>query len=224
MSLDSLIDLIARQLNDHQDSSQGIEHPSYVTWVRPHIEGALSMALGYLLSIKPDTFSRIVTYVTSETSCYLKLPCSKVLDVLQVGTQCNNAHVIETSGQISLISLLTATCHATPTNPQYEFVNKGNGIYQVTPAIPKGTTITFLCSSLPSLSQIDDGLLTEYQPLLLNFALWFLLLTDNESRSNLDRAQLYYTAVKDFVETKLLIEFSLREDDYLYGRRKVDDP
>ena len=79
-----------------------------------------------------------------------------------------------------------------------------------------------MCSPPEELEYLDDDRICQYLPLVADYALWWLFRTDSES-SNLERARLHFEGVRDFVTTKLLLEFSLQEDDYNFGRRKVDD-
>lgn len=225
MTIASTCEFIARQLNDHEDCDHGVRQGTYHTWKEAHIKEAIQHALSYLYAIKPDTFAKPITYQTTSTSCVLDTSgaCSKPLEILSIGDNCDNV-LVETDETNDLLGLLTSPCVTTTTeDTQYTLTQKSGTVYVSGSDIPKGSTISLLCAAPPNTATVSNDLLLEYQPLITAFALWWLLLTDNESRSNQPRWEAYFEQVKWFVETKLLIEFSLSEDDYRYGRRRVND-
>lgn len=223
MTISSTCEFIARQLNDHEDCDHGVRQGTYHTWKEDHIKQAIQHALSYLYAIKPDTFAKPITYTTPSTSCVLDMSaaCSKPLDILSVGDACDNV-VLETDETNNLLGLLQTNCTTSSTD-QFTLTQKSATVYVSGSEIPKGTTISLLCAAPPNTDTVSNDTLAEYQPLITAFALWWLLLTDNESRSNQPRWEAYFEQVRWFVETKLLIEFSLSEDDYKYGRRRVND-
>lgn len=214
-------DFIARQLNDHLDSIRGVVQGTYHTWAEPHVLEALSVAIGYLFSIKPDTFAKLRSVKLAEASCYLELSCSKVIDVLGIG-DCHNVILDENKGGTNFLTMLPTVC-TSGTASSWSLTRLNDHLFVSSIKIPADTMITFLCAQKPKLEDVDQRIWDEYDSLLCAFALWWLLLTDNESRSNIERANLYYQMVKDYVEIKLLLEFSLNEDDYKFGRRRVND-
>lgn len=217
-------EFIARQLNDHESSKRGVRQSTFHTWSEPHIKEALAMGLCYLFSIKPDEFAKLQTMKLKEGSCYLQFPCGNVLDVLGIG-DCNNVVFQENQNTNNLMSLLSTSCVevTNDVDSSYTIERSAKGIFTASSKIPADTVITYICAESPSTENIDESVLCEHSTLITSFALWWLLLTDNESRTNLERADRYYQMVKDYVELKLLLEFSLSEDDYRYGRRRVND-
>lgn len=212
-------EFIARQLNDHEQSKRGARQGTFHTWSEPHITEALGLAASYLFSILPDQFGEIKTTKLAEPSCHFTLNCGKVLDILGIGG-CNNVMMDEGSSN-NLLSMLGSHCvDKSPEETQYTIEKNGN-VFTSSEAIPADVEITFICAELPDV--LPESIASEHGTLITSFALWWLLLTDNESRTNLERAQLYYQTVKDYVELKLLLEFSLNEDDYKHGRRVVND-
>ena len=222
---DDTAEFIARQLNDHEDCDHGVRQGTYHTWKKTHILQAIEMACCYLFSIKPDSFADPVTFQTTQDSCIIntKAACAKPLSILSVGEGCGNV-VEETEETNDLLSLMTDACTSDEALTSYTVEKKSDTVYVAGSVVPKGTSVTVLCAQPPSTDDDSaDSILAEYKPLITAFACWWLLLTDNELRSNQARWQAYYMMVKDFVELKLLLEFSLNEDDYQYGRRRVND-
>ena len=217
-------EFIARQLNDHRDSKRGVRQGTFHTWSEPHILEALDKAVSYLFSIRPDEFSVLKEIALKEASCYFQIPCGNVLDILGIG-ECNNVSFQENQNSNNLIPLLGNRCgiEVDSETQSYTIERSGKGIFTSSSPIPAGVTITYVCAEKPSTDEVEQSLLDKHDTLITSFALWWLLLTDNESRTNLERVQLYYQMVKDYVELTLLLEFSLNEDDYKYGRRRVND-
>lgn len=223
----NLKELIARQLNDHHESPSGAQQDTYFEWTEQHITDALQSALTYLYALMPEKFSDIAEFTTAEETCIVDFCaiCENFLSILNIG-DCSNVN--EITGDVnSLSSLLSSEC-SNPSNDltetfEYEVVNGSNCTIKFAEPVAKGTLISYMCATSPDESDLTNPALTQYHSLLISFALWLLLLTDSESKSNLDRADRYYAQVRDYVELKLLLEFSLREDDYFNGRRRVDD-
>lgn len=225
MNLSGLCEFVARQLNDHEDCDHGVRQGTYHTWKEAHIKQALGLAASYLFSIKPDSFASPITYYTPEAACTIdtSIACDKPLEILAIGDNCDNV-VEETEETNALLSMMTTPCVTSSASETYTIMKKSDSVYVSKAEIPANTKISLLCAIPPnSIDAVPNNLLSEYQPLLVNFALWWLLLTDNESRSNQPRWEAYYQMIQWFVETKLLLEFSLSEDDYKYGRRRVND-
>ena len=151
----------------------------------------------------------------------------KVIDIVRIGnTQCDNVTEQPIEEINNLLPLLNTSCvpEQDPEDKQHTIREISDTTYLSDSLISKGTPIDFVCSQPPeSLEGVPQSVQAEYRPLIVNFALWQLLLTDNESRTNQPRWDAYFNALRLFVETKMLMEFSLKEDDYLLGRRKVDD-
>ena len=229
MTLSGMCEFIARQLNDHEDCDHGVRQGTYHTWTEAHIKQALSLAASYLFSIKADDFASPVVYYTPTSSCVIdtSVACDKPLEILSIGDSCDNV-TEETEEVNAFLSMMNTPCvsggNSDSESTNYTVVKKSGSVYSAKAEIPANTKITLLCATAPSdIDAVPNNLLSEYQPLLVNFALWWLLLTDNESRSNQPRWEAYYQMIQWFVETKLLLEFSLSEDDYKYGRRRVND-
>lgn len=221
--MQALAEFIARQLNDHKQSKRGARQGTFHTWSEPHIKEAIDIALSYLFSILPSIFAEIKETVLPEESCDIEFKCCKVLDIFGIG-ECSNVSIQESPSTNNLLSMLCTPCASTGFISSYVLTRLTSNIFTSATPIPAGVAIRYLCAEKPDdCKEADDCILDEHATLITAFALWWLLLTDNESRTNLERAQLYYQTVKDYVELKLLLEFSLNEDDYKYGRRVVND-
>lgn len=225
-----IYDYIAKQLNDHENQCHGTKQGSYKVWSLDHIQDAVQLGLEYMYSIHPKAFpTQIVTIYQKEDSCVIDFSCTgcKVIEVLRMGhNQCDNTTKQSAEETNNLLPLLNSKCipEQNPEDKQYSVRELSDNLYLSDSLIPEDTPIDFVCSQSPgSLEDVPGSVQSEYRPLIINFALWQLLLIDNESRTNQPRWEAYFNALKLFVETKLLMEFSLKEDDYLLGRRKVDD-
>ena len=226
--LDVISEFISKQLNDHDSSPRGAVQPTYYAWTESHIHDAISQGVAYLYGIKPSLFSEKKCHLVTEKTCVidLKKDCCNVLSILGVGSDCDN--VVERGNKTNnLMCFMKPLCVASSDTPEYgaySFEFKGEGLIQFSEPIEKNTLIWFVCSTPPSSADsIPDCIFTEYKPLIVPFALWYLLLTDNESRSNPERWNAYYQQVRDFVTLKLRIEFSLRTDQFLDGLQKPPD-
>lgn len=227
-------EFLSRQLNDHHDSPSGVRQKLYYEWTQQHLCDAICMGLDYVYSLRPESYSDLKELKVDKAECIISFcECAKFLAVAAIvdsnGKACTQVNEV-TGDTNSLLSLLKTDCSDKGSsdelsdNYEYEVINGSTCIVQFKEMIPKGTVIKYMCATPPEdADAVNDPSLREYRPLVSAFALWWLLLTDNESRSNLERVSFYYTMIRDFVETKLLLDFSLREDDYLYGRRRVDD-
>lgn len=229
-ALSHLSELVAKQLNDHTTSPRGVEQRTYYTWTEHHIHDAIQVALSYLYGIKPDAFSKKACYETLVLGCTIDLAdvCCKVTTIVGVNSDCDNV----TEQQAETMSLLPflnvgACAEGEGEAATYTFKTLNPTTFQFSSPLPLGTKIFFMCARPPTIGDVDDCVLAEYEALIVPFTLWFLLLTDNESRSNPLRWEAYYKAVQDFVTLKLRIEFSLRAEDYIDGhklssRREID--
>lgn len=229
----NLKEFLARQLNDHSDSPSGVNQKIYYEWTEQHIEQALCMALDVLYSLVPQNFTELGEIKTKSVDCIIDMSkyCDRFIQAVTVGDAC--IVLEEKPVEVNLLSsLLSTKCNKAVTLDDqvgdfgkiyYETVPGTNSIIRFKEPLPKGTTIRFLCGKPPTLSDVTSGGIDGYNSFIAAFALWWLFRTDSESRSNLERANLYWQEVAFFVQTKLLIEFSLSEDDYSYGRRRVDD-
>lgn len=230
----NLKEFLAKQLNDHSESPSGVVQKTYYEWTESHIQDAIDLALCYVYSLIPQRFSSVEEYLTTSEDCLLNLceVCSNFVGLASIEINGNSCIDIEKSSteSNSLIDLLSIGCvtgdDASDETDEYswQFVDGSNCLIKFDRPVPINTKVKYLCSSKPeSLDEMNANLLCEYESLIADYALWWLFRTDSESRSNLERARLHFQGVQFFVETKLLLEFSLREDDYSFGRRKVDD-
>lgn len=221
-----MAEFIARQLNDHKSSPRGAEQPTFYTWTEAHILDAIEMGVDYLWSIKPDEFGERQCFKMKENSCTidLKKKCNKVLKIISVGSSCNDLEE-RNSKHRDMMGLLGTACfdpeHDADDVSSYQELTQG--IFKLDKIVPEGTTINYICAKKPDINSVSSSLLSEYRNLIVPFALWYLLLTDNESRSNPLRWEAYYIQVKDFVTLKLRIEFSLRAEDYIDGERNYSN-
>jgi len=221
----SLRELIAKQLNDFDDSQSGVDQDAYFRWKEHHINDALLLSASYLFSLFVDEFGRPFTFKADCTSCVITIPmkCAKPLNVISVGdNRCDNVVENDTNSR-NLLGLLGTECISDSKN-NYTFKFISSHTIQFTQEIEKGEKIHLVCARPPKdISEVPQSILDEHRIFIVNLALWFLYLSDSESISNLERAQIHYAFIKDYVQNVLLQEFSLREDDYIKGRRKVDD-
>jgi len=233
MSID-LKQFLAKQLNDHKDSPSGVVQATFYEWTEEHISDAIHLGLCYLYSLLPQEFSKLKVYEVLKTDCVFDFcnVCEKFVGIVDVeidGVGC--IEVTKVDNQVnSLIGLLSISCpvgqndESVESGYSWDVVDGSNCVVKFDREIKSGSEIRYMCASPPEgVDIIHSENLCEYLPLIADYALWWLFRTDSESRSNLDRAKLHFEGVKDFVTTKLLLEFSLQEDDYNFGRRKVDD-
>lgn len=225
-----LKEFLARQLNDHSDSPSGVVQPTYFEWTNGHIEDAINLAISYLYSLIPQEFSKLKEYKVKTPTCIIEFcnQCKKFISIVSVsvnGEDCSKTYKkdAETNSLSSLLSInCTSDNSSLSDSYNWDLVDGSKCVVTFDQKLPTGAIVKYLCAD--NSSGIDNlNCLSEYHPLIADYALWWLYRTDSESRSNLDRARLHFEGVKDFVTTKLLIEFSLQEDDYQYARRKVDD-
>lgn len=225
-------EFIARQLNDHSESPSGVVQPTYFEWTEGHITEAVGLGICYLYSLLPDKFSNPNSHILTTSECVIEFceTCYKFMNVIAVTIEGDKCVDIEEDDEDSndLNDLLATSCVidvGTETDDiTWKRIDGTDCIIRFSQPLPAGTSIRYLCSAPPDgLDDFSEQMLCEYGSLIADYALWWLFRTDSESRSNLSRASLHFEGVKQFVETKLLLEFSLSEDDYNHGRRKVDD-
>ena len=223
---------LARQLNDHSESPSGVVQKTFYEWTEKHIGDAVHLGLCYLYSILPNEFSKLSTHTTTTADCVYDFceTCSKFLGIVDLtieGESCLNATKIDEETN-SLIGMFSMNCPQVDdtivSGVLWDIVDGSSCVVKFDRELPAGSEIRFMCATPPEeLEYLDDDRICQYLPLVADYALWWLFRTDSESRSNLERARLHFEGVRDFVTTKLLLEFSLQEDDYNFGRRKVDD-
>jgi len=224
---------IARQLNDHSESPSGVQQKTYYEWTEGHITDAVNLGICYLYSLLPNKFSIPQTHTTTESDCIIEFceTCYRFMGIVSVDIEGNEcAKIDEVNEDVNdLGSLLTTSCEQSSNdgsidNVSWKRIDGTDCIIKFNQALPIGTDIRYLCSAPPDdLDDLGDQRLCEYGGMIADYALWWLFRTDSESRSNLQRASLHFEGLKNFVETKLLLEFSLSEDKYNLGRRSVDD-
>lgn len=236
----NLKEFVARQLNDHCESPSGVKQDTYTEWTETHICDALELGMCYLYSLVPQEFSKIQTTTVESETCIVDLSnlCERFISLsnLSIGdNQCVSLNQEDESEDesIDLLSVIGDLCEGQggevegedPADVNYNWTvaDGSTSVLKFDPVIPAGSVLTYLCAPAPTMDDLDESKMCQYHSMIADFALWWLFRTDTESRSNLDRARLHFEALQFFVETKLLIEFSLKEDDYNYGRRKVPD-
>lgn len=237
----NLKEFLAKQLNDHSESPSGVVQKTFYEWTESHISDAVELGKCYLYSLIPQEFVELkeFTVTKADTIFNMKELCPRFIALAGITSEDgDSATVTEKDGQIrSLLGLLNNKCVSnssgnanandedenTPDDFTYDVLDGTKDILVFNQEVPVGTTFRYACASAPSDANLDDDELCQYQSFIADYALWWLFRTDSESRSNLERARLHFEGVREFVTTKLLLEFSLREDDYNFGRRKVDD-
>jgi hypothetical protein len=233
MAITNLKEFLARQLNDHCESPAGIVKKTFYEWGEGHICDAVNLAMCYVYSLIPQDFTTTETLVLKADTKIVDFSsvCEKYTAFICLELPNGDiAEVTEKDAAVrDLMPLLANKCttSSSSSNPEsftFDNVDGSKDILLFKPAVPAGSKIMFSCAKAPSADSITDDQLCQYGPLIAEYALWWLFRTDSESRSSLERAKLHYQAISDFVTTKLLLEFSLDEDDYNYGRlKKADD-
>lgn len=228
---------LARQLNDHEDSPSGVKQATYFEWTEGHICDAIQLGMCYLFSLIPQEFSKLTTHTVTEETCIVDLSdqCERFINLANMSIGDNdcvylNQEEESNDDSIDLLPLLGELClpegvklDADEEDNKYDWtvVDGSKAVLKFKPAIPAGTVLQYLCAPTPDIEDLDNSTMCQYHSMIADHALWWLYRTDSESRSNLERARLHFEGLKFFVETKLLLEFSLREDDYNYSRKKV---
>jgi len=227
---------LAKQLNDYGGAgNHGVVQKTFHEWTEDHICDAICLGICYMYSLMPSDFTKIEQHVVKKADCtfdFSKL-CSRFVNVINITSPTGKKiTATEKDAEIrSLSGLLGNPCYGSgsstttiePDDYQYDVVDGTKDVLLFTEEIPVGTTLHYVCSCPPGIDDLDDDKMCQYHGMIADYALWWLFRTDSESRSNLERARLHFEGLKDFVTTKLLLEFSLREDDYAFGRRKVTD-
>lgn len=223
---------LARQLNDHSESPSGVVQRTFYEWGEEHISNAVHLGLCYLYSLLPNEFSNLSTHTTTQSDCVYNFceVCSKFLGIVDLtidGESCLKATQLDDESN-SLMGLLSMNCpqvdNTIPSGVMWDVVDGSSCVVKFDRELPVGTEIRFMCATPPDgLEPLDHDNICQYMPMIADYALWWLFRTDSESRSNLERARLHFEGVREFVTTKLLLEFSLQEDDYNFGRRRVDE-
>lgn len=221
-NLNDLIQHISRQLNDHKESPHGVEQPTYYTWPETHIKEAVANAASYLYSIFPEAFAVPGCHKLTVSTCVVDLStvCHKLTSIISVGSGCNNARQRD-DGAYNMKQMLQLPCDfSKPENQQLWYYRVlSPKVIQFEQTVPANTVIHFMCASYNGVDALPEHMIIEHGTLLTSFSLWWLLLTDNESRSNPERWQSYYQSVRDYVTLKLNVEFSLRAEDYINGQK-----
>lgn len=231
MAVKNLKEFLARQLNDHQDSPSGVIQKTFYEWTEEHICDAICLGICYLYSLMPQDFTKLKSHKVTKDNCLFEFNdlCPRFVNLVTMTSPSGKkVDLSEKDAEIrSLLPLLNDKCRdakeTESTSFDYDIQDGATGIVLFDKDVPVGSTIFYTCSEEPGVDELDNDQMCQYHPLIADYALWWLFRTDSESRSNLERARLHFEGLRDFVTTKLLIEFSLREDDYIFARRKVDD-
>lgn len=225
-------EFIAHQLNDHHESPSGVDQSTYTEWSEGHITYAVYLATRYLLTLVPQVFNEVNEVTVDDGGCIVSFcdvaDCETFVEILTIninGSEFSCVSPDKTEKQTNDLSLLLdSNCmNDEDLTPSYHVIDALPCSVRFNKPVPKGASITYVCSNSPDAEDItDSSKYSKYMPLIADYALWWLYRTDTESRSNLDRARLHFEGLKDFVTNTLLMEFSLRDDGYNFGRRKVD--
>ena len=214
-ALSEMTEYMAKQLNDHESQQRGLEQRTYYSWTEAHLIDGLTLAGSYLYALKPDIFAQEQCVKLGADGCLinLKADCGNILRIVGVNGDCGNAYEAEKKKK-SLSSLLKPRCvrqsHSEFESFPYETLSEG--IFSFRKPLKKGSIVTFLCAAYTDINNVDDSFINEYRSFLINFALWQMLLTDNESRSNPARWASYYQGATQFIALKFRTEFDLLED------------
>lgn len=217
----NVVEFVARQLNDHSDSPSGVEQPTYTEWTETHIEEAVRLGWLYLYSIHPQAFTTVKTKTLNSDNCVVSFceECDKFIEIISIDG-CNNPEPIDARTN-DLGDLLKSNCE-NEESISYTVLDNAPCSIRFRGSV-SGAVVSYLCAEAPTHINTDDAKFIPFIPFIVDYALWWLYRTDTESRSNLSRAELHYAAVRDYIQNTLLIEFSMREDDFNYGRQKVED-
>lgn len=223
-------DFLARHLNDHEESVRGVRQPTFFTWSKAHVTEAVTLALTFLYSLVPEKFGKLKTFTVQEEDCIISFceECGKFLGIVDIeidGRSCLNISENKANTNSLFASLNIGCTVSGPRDRDYtwSYVDNSACVIRFDHPLPKGTIVRYLCAKAPGIEDLETDLLAEYLSIIAEYAAFWLFRTDSESKSNLERATHHWTAVQYLVQTKLMIEFSLREDDYLFGHRKVED-
>lgn len=224
----NLHEFIAKQLNDHHESPSGVEQATYTEWTYSHIDDAITMATMYLYTIIPNVFTDIKTKAVKESSCLVSFcdddDCDQFIEVLAVG-DCEGLEKVEVETN-DLLPMFDMGCKISSDDKgvkrTYQVLDNMPCVLKFKEPVPVGTELTYVCAKTPTTEDMENSKYAKYLPLIADYALWWLYRTDTESRSNLQRASMHFESVKDFVTNTLLMEFTLRDDGYNYGRRRTD--
>lgn len=228
---ESLQEFLARQLNDHTESQRGVRQSTYFTWNENHIADAIEIASAFLFSLIPERFAVTKEYTLTEDDCIISFceDCNKFLGLVDLeidGESCVTLEESNDGDSNSLLSLLDIGCSSgddsdTDTTYSYVKLDSSSCLIKFDDVLPAGTVVKYSCAEIPD--DFEDGNYDEYLPIIAEYAAFWLFRTDSESKSSLERAKLHFEAFKYMVQTKLLIEFSVYENDYVYGQRVVDN-
>lgn len=250
--INELAEFILRQLNDHNDSPHGVVQHSYTIYAEPQVHAAINCAASYLYAIAPRRFSSIICRKIDATTCIVNTQgvCNKTIDIVSVTsntrnnrridqnnetlltTPCNQRIAERTNNGRNLMPLLNHTC----TSAQDSSAGAGAGaefstryyhritehIFEFEKPLPQGFKINILCATYPGLGAINENWLREYQYFITHFALYSLLLADNESRSNIERATLYLNSCNSFLDKKLIVEHAINPQSFIYKNELYD--
>ena len=225
-----LREFLARHLNDHEESARGVRQPTFFTWSEKHVAQAVELALSFLYSLIPDRFSKISEHEIKEEDCVISFCdfCEKFMGIVDVEINGKKCIKLDQTGEDarSLIDLLDIGCSDNNDDPYdknytWEYVPNSTCVIKFKNPLPRGAKVRYLCSKKPTLEELEA--LEEFLPIVAEYAAFWLYRTDSESRSNLERARMHYESLVFLVNTKLQIEFSLRDDEHIFGRRKTPD-
>lgn len=225
-----LREFLARHLNDHEESARGVRQPTFFTWSEAHVAQAVELALSFLYSLIPDRFSKIAEYEIEEEDCVLTFCdfCEKFMGIVDVEINGKKCIKLDQTGEDarSLINMLNIGCSEDDDDPYdknytWEYVPNSTCVVKFENPLPKGAKVRYLCSKKPDLSELEKSSFEEYLPIVAEYSAAWLYRTDSESRSNLERARMHLEALQWLVQTKLSIEFSLRDDEHIFGQRKT---
>lgn len=220
-------DFLARHLNDHEESARGVKQATFHTWSRAHVEQAVQLALAFLYSLIPDRFGKIKEYTVEEEDCIIPFcdKCTKFLGLVDLeinGKKCIEIKEEKDNTNVLLPFLATRCADSAPEDETYSwmYVTNSNCVLKFETPLPKGAKLRYLCSETPSIEEIESEMMSEYLPMVAEYAAAWLFRTDSESRSNLERAKMHLETFGALVNTKLRIELALRDEDYIFGQSR----
>ena len=233
-------EFLARQLNDHEESARGVRQGTFFTWSEAHVGQAVDMALSFVYSLIPDTFSRIETIDVKEEDCVFEFcdVCEKFLGIVDIEIDGEKCIEMDKKGEKarSLIGMLSIGCtdkeeeeekekeeSKKDKNYTWEFVYNSVCAVKFENPLPVGSKIRYVCSRKPKESDLKTKAWEEYLPIIAEYSAYWLFRTDSESRSNLERAEMHRETLEWLVKTKLGMEIDLRNNEHVWGVRQAQD-
>jgi hypothetical protein len=218
----NLVEFLARHLADWSDSTHGAVQEKHFTYPEEYVRQAVEMGVAYTYALAPERFTVEKRYVVQEEDCIVSLcgECNRFMNIVAVGDGCN--FIESTNDSYNLLNLLGNTCSTDEHDENVYTYQKLDGsacTLKFAQPVKKGTVIRYLCGDKPTNDEMFS-MFEDYLPIVAEYAIIWLFLTDSESKSSLERATLHYNILRDMVATRLAIELSAFSEDMMFGQRR----